>query len=101
MDELIQKYEAEIARLEELDSALDKLWVRVPYFGLLGLFAPLAWYLYGFGWAVATLLVTGALVGVQAYLIGIRKTENRWNRSLVQEDLDRRRAELEAQGRGP
>jgi hypothetical protein len=99
VDELIQKYEAEIARINELDADLDKLWVRVPYYGLLALLAPVAWYLYGFGWAVATLLVTASLMGTQAYLIGVRKSENRWNRSRLEEDLARRRAELEAEGR--
>jgi hypothetical protein len=101
VDELIKKYEAEIKRLDELDADLDRLWVRVPYYGLLALLAPVAWYLYGFGWAVATLLVTASLMGTQAYLIGVRKSENRWNRNRLLEDIDRRREELKAQGQEP
>jgi hypothetical protein len=94
VDQLIEKYETEIARLDALDADLDRLWTKVPRYGFLGLLAPLAWYIYGFGWAVATLLVTGALVGTQAYLIGVRKSENRWNRAQLVQDLQRRRLEL-------
>ncbi|MFM2419553.1 MAG: hypothetical protein RL385_4276, partial [Pseudomonadota bacterium] len=90
-EERIQKYEAELARLDELHAHLDSLWEQVPRYGLVGLAAPFVWYYAGFGWAVSELLVTAALVGTQAYLIGVRKNENRWNYNSVRHDLDRLR----------
>ena len=89
--ERIHKYEQEIARLDELYTPLEGLWRYVPRYALLALFAPLVWYYAGFGWAFVELLVTAALVGTQAYLIGVRKNENRWNRELVARDLDKLR----------
>jgi Na+/H+ antiporter NhaD/arsenite permease-like protein len=47
----------------------------------------------GLGWAIVTVLTVGALVGTQAYLIGMRRNELRWTRRHVAEDLDRLRAE--------
>jgi hypothetical protein len=85
--ERIRKYELELARLDELHQHLEQLWTHVPRYALLGLAAPFVWYFASFGWAVTTLLVTGALVGTQAYLIGVRKNENRFNRSLIERDL--------------
>ena len=35
--------------------------------------------------------------GSQAYLIGLRKSENRWNREQVAGDLERLKAEMAAQ----
>lgn len=93
-DELIEKYEAEIARLDVLHAELDVLWEKVPRLGFFAVFAPFVWYFATFGWAITELLVTGALVGTQAYLIGLRKSENRWNRAQIVDDLERRRAEL-------
>ena len=88
MDEAkIQKYEAEIRRLDELHAELDQLWAKVPRYGYLALLAPVVWYFHGFGWAIAELLVTAALLGTQAYLIGVRKSENRWNREQLVRDL--------------
>jgi hypothetical protein len=102
-DERIQKYQVEIKRLDELDAHLDLLWTRVPRYGYVGLLAPVVWYFAGFGWAFVELLVTAALVGTQSYLIKMRKSENRWNRAQLVEDMSRLRAELayaEAGGRG-
>jgi hypothetical protein len=96
-DELVTKYKIEIARLDELYADLGRLWTKVPHYGWVGLAAPVVWYMYGFGWAVAELLVTGALVGTQAYLIGMRKSENRWTRERLVQDLERREAELARQ----
>lgn len=96
----IEKYETEVRRLDELYAELDVLWTKVPRYALLGLLAPLVWYLKGWGWAVAELLVTGALVGTQAYLIGVRKSENRWTRASVAEDLARLRMELTTRSDG-
>lgn len=85
--ERIRKYEAELARLDDLHHHLEQLWTQVPRYAFVALGAPFAWYFAGFGWAVTTLLVTAALVGTQAYLIGVRKNENRFNRQLVERDL--------------
>lgn len=94
--ERIRLYETEIARLDELYLHLEGLWRYVPRYALLGLLAPFVWYFVGFGWAFTELLVTAALVGTQAYLIGMRKNENRWNRELIVRDLAKLRAELDA-----
>jgi hypothetical protein len=91
--ERIYKYEQEIARLDELYIQLEGLWRYVPRYGLLALLAPPVWYFAGVGWAITELLVTAALVATQAYLIGVRKNENRWNRALVAQDLDKLREE--------
>lgn len=93
-DERLRKYEIELARLDQLHAHLEQLWTQVPRYGLLALAVPIIWYFAGFGWAFTALLVTGALVGTQAYLIGVRKNENRWNRELVARDLESLRAEL-------
>ena len=93
-DERMRKYELELARLDELHAHLEQLWTQVPRYALLALCVPFIWYFVSFGWALTALLVTGALVGTQAYLIGVRKNENRWNRELVARDLESLRAEL-------
>jgi hypothetical protein len=92
-DERIRLYEAEIARLDELYAHLEQLWTQVPRYGYVALLAPLVWWYAGLGWAITHVLVTGALVGTQAYLIGVRKNENRWTRASVADDLERLRAE--------
>ncbi len=93
-DERIRLYQAEIARLDELYAHLEHLWTRVPRYGFVGVATPFVWYFQGFGWAVATVLTTGALVATQAYLVRMRKSENRWNRARVVEDLEQRKREL-------
>jgi Flp pilus assembly protein TadB len=100
-EDRIRLYEQEIARLDHLHTELEGLWDHVPRYALLALLAPLVWYFAGFGWAVVELLVTAALVATQAYLIGVRKNENRWNRELVARDLDRLRRDLARQGGRP
>jgi Flp pilus assembly protein TadB len=90
----MQLYEQELARLDVLYTELEGLWRHVPRYALLALLAPLVWYFASFGWAVVELLVTAALVATQAYLIGVRKNENRWNRELVARDLERLRRDL-------
>jgi hypothetical protein len=89
----IEKYEVEIRRLDQLHAELDELWTKVPRYAYLGLIAPVVWYFAGLGWAIVELLVTAALTGTQAYLIGVRKSENRWNREQLVADLNRLRAE--------
>jgi len=93
-DELSQKYEIEIARLDVLHAELDVLWEKVPRLGFAALLAPVVWYFSTLGWAITELFITGALVGTQAYLIGLRRSENRWNRAQIVADLELRRAEL-------
>jgi Flp pilus assembly protein TadB len=95
-DERIKKYEQEIARLDQLYIELDGLWEKVPRLFIFAIGAPFVWYFVSLGWAFVELLITLALVGTQAYLIGLRKSENRWNREQVREDLARLRAELAA-----
>jgi hypothetical protein len=85
--ELEGKYRAEIARLDEEHREYEKLWTQVPRFALVLLLAPVVGFVWGFGWFVAELLVSAALVGTRAYLIAVRKTENRWNRDKLVEDL--------------
>lgn len=96
--ERIRKYEVELARLDELHRHLEQLWTQVPRYAIVAVATPFVWYFAGFGWAVATLLVTGALVGTQAYLIGIRKNENRFNRQMIERDLERLRQDIAARG---
>jgi hypothetical protein len=96
--ERIRKYEAELARLDELYHHLELLWTQVPRYAVVGVATPFVWYFAGFGWAVATLLVTAALVGTQAYLIGIRKNENRFNRQMIERDLERLHHDIAARG---
>jgi len=95
--ERMQKYEAELARLDQLHDHLDHLWTQVPRYAWFAIFAPVVWYVWGFGWAVAELLVTASLVGTQAYLIGVRKNENRANYQLVANDLENLREKLAAE----
>lgn len=91
--EQIAKYEEEIRRLDALDEELDVLLSHAPRYAYAALLAPVVWYFAGGGWAVAELLVTASLVGTQAYLLKVRKSENRWNRESLVEDVRRLRAE--------
>src|ERR1700712_1357069 len=93
----IQKYVVEIERLDQLDAELDVLWSHVPRYAYVALLAPVVFYLHGFCWAFVELLVTASLVGTQAYLIKMRKSENRWNRASLVEDVTRIRAEIAGQ----
>ncbi len=95
--ERLEKYEREIARLDALYVELNALWSRVPQLGAAAALAPVVWYFSSFGWAIVELLVTGILVGSQAYLIGLRKSENRWNREQVAGDLERLKVEMTEQ----
>jgi hypothetical protein len=84
------KYRAEIARLDAEHREYEKLWTQVPRFALVLLLAPVVGVVWGLGWFVAELLVSAALVGTRAYLIAVRKNENRWNRAQLVEDLRER-----------
>ncbi len=92
----IKLYKAEIARLDELYVHLEVLWDQVPRYFLVGLACPFILYFKGFGWFVTSILVTLALVGCQSYLVKMRKSENRWTRARLEEDIARREAELAA-----
>jgi uncharacterized membrane protein YdbT with pleckstrin-like domain len=81
------KYQAEIERLDAEHREYEKLWTQVPRFAWVVLLAPVIGFIWGFGWFVAAVLVSGALVGTRAYLIAVRRTENRWNRDKLVEDL--------------
>lgn len=92
--ERIEKYEQEITRLDVLYAHLDALWEKVPRFFVVAALAPVVYYFAGLGWAIVELLITGCLVGCQAYLISMRKSENRWNRQQVADDLAKLKEEL-------
>src|SRR4051794_11947460 len=84
----LEKYERELLRLDAEYLDLEQHWQGVPRFFLFALSAPICWLLYGFGAGVVALLVSVALVGTRAYLIGIRKSENRWIRASVAREIE-------------
>jgi len=84
---LSQKYQTEIDRLDDEYTDLQRMWTQVPWFALAALLSPVAGYVWGWGAAVVELLVSGALVGVRAYLVAVRQTENRWTREKLVNDL--------------
>jgi hypothetical protein len=94
-EDQIKLYETELARLGELDRDLVKLWAQIPRYGWLALIAPIVWHFSGVGWAIVALLIVGALLATQAYLIGVRRNEIRWNKKLLIEDLAQLKAESE------
>ncbi|MEY4513324.1 MAG: hypothetical protein RLZZ450_5446 [Pseudomonadota bacterium] len=85
---LTEKYQAEIARLDAEHDDLARMWTQVPWFVLFAALSPVVWAVWGWGAGVVELMVTGALVGTRAYLIAVRQTENRWNRTKLVNDLD-------------
>jgi hypothetical protein len=92
-DTLERKYRVEIERLDEEYRHLERIWSSVPSFALVAMLAPVVGYFFGWGAAVVELLVSAALLGTRAYLIAVRKTENRWNRDKLVEDLASQRRE--------
>lgn len=66
----------EIERLKKELAVLDRQWDRKHYLGAFGLLAIPA-YFYGLAYAIIVILCTPALVAVQAYLIGVRRSECR------------------------
>ena len=93
-ESLKEKYRIEIARLDADLADLERLWNQVPWFAVVAVFAPVVGYVWGFGAAMVELLVSAALVGTRAYLLAVRKTENRWSRDKLLADLE----ELETAG---
>jgi hypothetical protein len=84
---VVSKYRAEIARLEGEIAHYEQQWSKVLHFAWVALLTPVAGIVSGWGAAVATLLVSLALVGVRAYLIAMRKGEAEWTRNRLLEDL--------------
>lgn len=85
--ERLRKYEAEVARLE---AQLVDLEGRQSRIGRLGLFAALAipaWYLWGFAWAVVTLILTVAMIVTAAYLLRTRHEDNERDIADIKRDI--------------
>jgi hypothetical protein len=83
-----RKYLAEIERLDGEIAHYDRQWTKVPQFGWAALLVPVAGVVSGWGAAIVALLVTLALVGVRAYLIAMRKSENMWTRDRLLAEID-------------
>jgi hypothetical protein len=98
---LTEKYQAEIARLDEEHTDLVRMWNQVPWFALFALLSPAVGWVWGWGAGIVELMVTGALVGVRAYLVAVRQTENRWNRTKLVEDLDEQLAAASREVQSP
>ena len=86
--EMVFKYQSEIARLDGEIAHYEQQWQRVPRFAWAALLCPIAAVLAGWGAAFVALLVSAALVGVRAYLVAMRKSENVWNRDRLRADID-------------
>lgn len=82
------KYQIELQRLDEQFQELQGQWQRTPRLALFALLAPVVGYKAGFAAAMVELMVTAALVGTYSYLIGVRKSENRWTRASVARELE-------------
>jgi ABC-type proline/glycine betaine transport system permease subunit len=85
--EIRSKYEIELSRLDDQFLELEQQWQRAPRFALFALLAPIVGFTAGFGAAMVELMVTAALVGTYSYLIGVRRSENRWTRASVAREL--------------
>jgi hypothetical protein len=86
-DEMYRKYRAEIDRLEREIAHYERQWTKVPRFAWAAALCPVAGLLAGWGAALVALLVTGALIGVRAYLIAVRRSENEWTRDRLQAEI--------------
>lgn len=83
-----EKYEQELRRLDAEFEELQRHWEQVPRFFVTALACPVVWIMYGFASGFVALLVSAALVGTRAYLIGIRKSENRWLHQSVAHEIE-------------
>ena len=81
------KYESDMARLDAEYRQLDALWAKLPRWILLALVAPGLVYFVGWGAAVVGWLVGGGLTGVRAYLVAVRRAENRRTRVSLEREL--------------
>jgi Flp pilus assembly protein TadB len=85
--ERVKKYEAEIERLKAQLVDLDARQQRIPRLGAFAVLALPAWYLWGFAWAVVTLVLTVALVLTAAYLLRTRHEDNERDIADIERDL--------------
>lgn len=83
----VHKYRAEIERLDAEIAHYERQWTHVPRFLWAAVLCPVAGFLAGWGAAVVALLVSAALVGVRAYLIAMRKSENVWTRDRLLSEI--------------
>lgn len=81
--EMQRKYQAEIERLDGEIAHYEQQWTKVPRFAWAALVCPVVGSVAGWGAGFVALLVTAALVGVRAYLIAVRKSENVWTRDRL------------------
>jgi hypothetical protein len=85
--ELYSKYQTEVDRLNGEIAHYEQQWTKVPRFAWAALQCPVAGVVAGWGAAFVALLVAAALVGVRAYLVAIRKSENVWMRDRLLADM--------------
>lgn len=86
---------AEVERLQKELGILQRQWDRKHLLGLFGLFAIPA-YFVGPAYAVIVLLCTPALIGTQAYLLGVRMSECKELLAEARTELARLRPPAEA-----
>jgi hypothetical protein len=84
--------DAELARLADEAKALEREWRRIPFLFAFGVLAAPVLFIWGPLAALYTLLFTPCLVGTAAYLVGVRRRENR----DLHEELKHERALLDA-----
>jgi len=87
--ERVKKYEAEIARLEAQLVDLDGRLARIPRLGFFAVLAIPAWVLWGFAWAVVSVILTVALMVTGAYLLRTRREDNERDISDIKRDMAR------------
>jgi hypothetical protein len=86
--EMVLKYQSEIARLDGEIAHYERQWQRVPRFAWAAVLCPIVGVLAGWAAAFVAFLVSAALVGVRAYLVAMRKSENAWTRDRLRADID-------------
>ena len=91
-DELIPKYEAEIARLEDNSRQLVKERAGAKWWlvGLVGV--PVGFYFHRFGGFAVVFLAVG-LWGITLYLTSVRLDERKYELARAREELDKLRAD--------
>ena len=85
--ERLKKYEAEVARLEAQLVDLEGRQSRIGRLGIFALLAIPAWVLWGFAWAVVTVILTVALVITAAYLLRTRHEDNERDIADIKRDM--------------
>jgi hypothetical protein len=81
--------EREIERLHGEAKVLERDWRRVPWLALSVLSALPAYLIWGQTVALYALFCAPCLVGTAAYLVGVRRTENRQNLRELEQQLER------------